>query len=62
MPAVHPEHLVLASLHKDRVTVSDIFRIEDMCYAQIEQNDLYNIRNDAKLRAVYSSRSYDEFK
>lgn len=61
MPA-DDHHLVLGSLHKDRVTPADIFRVEDMCYAQVDQNDLYNIRNDAKLRAVYTSRSYDEFK
>lgn len=62
MPYVQSEDLVLASLHKDRITVSDIARIEDMCYAQVAQDDLYTVRNDAKLRAVYTSRSYEEFK
>lgn len=62
MPAVQPEQLVLASLNKDRITAEDIRRTEDMCYASVMRNDLYSIRNDAKLRAVYSTSSYEEFK
>lgn len=57
------DDLALAGLSKNgTVTTADIRRIEEMCYEQLRQGDLYAVRNDAKLRAVYSSGSYDEFK
>lgn len=54
--------LVLASLNRDTITPADIRRIESMCYEQVRQDDLYHVRNDAKLRAVYTSSNYEEFK
>lgn len=45
-----------------KITISDILRIEKLCYENVQADDLYSIRNDAKLRAVGSTKSYEEFK
>lgn len=45
-----------------QITISDILRIEKLCHENVEADDLYSIRNDAKLRAVGSTKSYEEFK
>lgn len=52
----------MSCLNKDKITVSDILYIQNLCYENIHTEDMYNIRNDAKLRAIYSTKSYDEFK
>lgn len=56
------DDLVLAGLSKTGVTPADIGRVEQMCYAYLYQDELYNVRNEAKKRAVYTSGSYEEFK
>lgn len=58
----HYDDLVLAGLSKTGVTPADIGRVEQMCYEQLYQDDLYNVRNEAKKRAVYTSGNYEEFK
>ncbi|EDS27434.1 conserved hypothetical protein [Culex quinquefasciatus] len=44
------------------ISAADIKRLEAQCLEQIQGDELYHLRNDAKLRAVYSSKNYDEFK
>lgn len=57
------DELALAGLSRNgTITTADIRRIEALCMEQLRQGDLYAVRNDAKLRAVYSSSNYDEFK
>lgn len=53
---------VCAHLNRQKLTVEDICRVEQFCYAQIEKCNLYALRNDAKLRAVSTTRTYEEFK
>lgn len=62
MPGKEPLDLCFAGLNKHIVTASDILQIEKLCYENVRKDDLYSIRNDAKLRAIYSSTSYDEFR
>lgn len=45
-----------------RITVEELQRLQESCLERIRKDQLYTIRNDAKLRAVYTSQSYDEFK
>lgn len=45
-----------------KITIEDLKRLQKTCLERIRKDQLYNIRNDAKLRAVYTSQSYDEFK
>lgn len=51
-----------SGLNKDKITINDINRLQELCLQSIKNDELYELRNDAKLRAVYSSKSYDEFK
>ncbi|XP_055551273.1 uncharacterized protein LOC129733774 [Wyeomyia smithii] len=44
------------------ISVADIKRLENQCLERLQSDELYQLRNDAKLRAVYSSKNYDEFK
>ncbi|XP_050076021.1 coiled-coil domain-containing protein 103 [Anopheles maculipalpis] len=44
------------------ITRGDILALEVRCLEQIREDTLYEIRNDAKLRAVLTSKNYDEFK
>ncbi|XP_058811614.1 uncharacterized protein LOC131676545 [Topomyia yanbarensis] len=44
------------------ISTSDIKRLEAQCLENIKYDELYQLRNDAKLRAVYTSKNYDEFK
>lgn len=46
----------------DKITISDILRIEKLCHENVQADDLYSVRNDAKLRAVGSTKNYEEFK
>lgn len=43
--------------HLDNISI-----IYDKLRAEIEEDKLYWLRNDAKFRAVHSSKNYDEFK
>lgn len=57
-----PLDICFAGLNKQKVTPSDIQQIEKFCYENVRKDDLYSVRNDAKIRAVYSAQSYDEFR
>lgn len=46
----------------DQITQKEIKHLTEECLTKIKSDDLYRIRNDAKLRAVNSTKSYDEFK
>ena len=46
----------------DRITVQEIRKLTETCLSNIKSDELYRLRNDAKLRAVNNSKSYDEFK
>lgn len=49
-------------LGKRKLTIGDILQVEQFCYGQIEESNLYELRNGAKLRAVKTSKTYEEFK
>ncbi|CAG9808642.1 unnamed protein product [Chironomus riparius] len=46
----------------DQITVKEIQKLTEACLNNLKSDELYRLRNDAKLRAVNSSKSYDEFK
>lgn len=46
----------------ERITVDELKNLEKECLARVQSDHLYSLRNDAKLRAVNSSKTYDEFK
>lgn len=52
----------LARLNKNKLTVDDILMVEQYCYGLVREENLYNLQNYAKLRAVTSTKTYDEFK
>ncbi|XP_055321324.1 coiled-coil domain-containing protein 103 [Sitodiplosis mosellana] len=49
-------------LNKTRLTADDIRQVEHFCYDLVKANTLSQLQNDAKLRAVNSTKTYDEFK
>lgn len=57
---MNDSHLV--GLNKETITPSDISRLQEIFYENVQLEELYKVRNDAKLRAVLSTKSYDEFK
>lgn len=48
--------------NSNKITINDILAVENLCMENISNGDLYKLRNDAKIRAVTTSSSYDEFK
>ena len=46
----------------EKTTPEDLLKLTEECYERLRAGELYNLRNDAKLRAVYNTQSYDEFK
>jgi Dynein attachment factor N-terminus len=46
----------------DRITEKEIKQLTEECLNKVKSDNLYMIRNEAKLRAVNSTKSYDEFK
>lgn len=46
----------------DKITVKEIKQLTQDCLNKIKSDDLYRVRNDAKIRAVNTTKSYDEFK
>ncbi|XP_062557525.1 coiled-coil domain-containing protein 103 [Armigeres subalbatus] len=44
------------------ISAKDIKKLETECLDKIQGDELYHIRNDAKLRAVYAAKNYDEFR
>lgn len=49
-------------LNKTHLTADDIRRVENFCYDLVKASELSKLQNDAKLRAVNSTKTYDEFK
>lgn len=49
-------------LNKARLIIDDIRQVEHFCYDLVRNNELNQLQNDAKLRAVNSTKTYDEFK
>lgn len=45
-----------------RLTVAEINRVRDESLEKIRRDHLYQVRNSAKLRAVKTSTTYEEFK
>ena len=46
----------------EKLDEGKIRAIEKNCLEMVKQEQLYLVRNDAKLRAVQTSKTYDEFK
>ncbi|XP_070069319.1 uncharacterized protein [Drosophila takahashii] len=44
-----------------KITSEELIRLRESCLQCIRDGELYELRNDAKLRAVYSTKSYEEF-
>lgn len=51
-----------AGLNKESITLSDINRLQELFYENVQLEELHKVRNDAKLRAVQSTKTYDDFK
>lgn len=51
-----------ASNQNKKVDIEDLLKLKEECLNRIKDEELYLIRNDAKIRAVYTSQNYDEFK
>lgn len=50
------------NLDKSHLTAADIQSVESFCHNLIKANELNKLQNDAKLRAINSTKTYDEFK
>lgn len=50
------------NLNKSHLTAHDIQCVESFCQNLIKTNELNKLQNDAKLRAINSTKTYDEFK
>lgn len=48
--------------NKNQLTTNDILIVQNYCFDKVKADDLYDLRNDAKLRAVTSTKTYEEFK
>uniref|UniRef100_A0AAG5D102 Dynein attachment factor N-terminal domain-containing protein n=1 Tax=Anopheles atroparvus TaxID=41427 RepID=A0AAG5D102_ANOAO len=46
----------------EKISRDDIVALERRCLEQIQEDVLYAVRNDAKLRAVATTKNYEEFK
>lgn len=51
-----------ARLNRHHITNEDISQVEQFCRNLNRSSQLYDLRNEAKFRAVKSSKTYDEFK
>lgn len=52
----------LVGLNKETITSDDINRLQGIFYENVQYEELYKVRNDAKLRAVLTTKTYDDFK
>lgn len=53
---------LLPKTMNNKITEQEIKHLAMDCLKKIKSDDLYKIRNDAKLRVVNSTKSYNEFK
>ncbi|EDW10693.1 hypothetical protein AWZ03_009644 [Drosophila navojoa] len=44
------------------ITPEELHRLADDCLELLRKEELHNLRNDAKLRAVTNTETYEEFK
>lgn len=44
------------------LTFNDILSVQQFCHDHVRCNEFYKLQNDAKLRAVISSKTYKEFR
>lgn len=49
-------------LNNSSLTTHDIQCVESFCHNLIQVNELKKLQNDAKLRAINTTKTYDEFK
>ncbi|XP_065370521.1 coiled-coil domain-containing protein 103 [Calliphora vicina] len=45
-----------------KITAEELQYLEEMCLETLKSGELHTLRNEAKLRAVNNTKSYDEFK
>lgn len=50
------------SQSSNRMSLTELNNLQSACLSKIQQDELYDVRNSAKLRAVTSTKTYDEFK
>ncbi|CAD7012598.1 unnamed protein product [Ceratitis capitata] len=46
----------------DKITPEELLKLRANCMERLRAAELYELRNDAKLRAVNSTQTYEEFK
>lgn len=46
----------------DKITPEELMNLGTECMERLREAKLYELRNDAKLRAVNTTQTYDEFK
>lgn len=44
------------------ITINDINKLNEQCQLNINNDKLYQLQNNAKLRAITTTKSYQEFK
>lgn len=44
------------------ITKEEILRLQETCMENVKAEQLYKLRNEAKLRASTTSQTYEEFK
>lgn len=47
---------------KEKITAEELQRLQEICLDTLKSGELHTLRNDAKLRAVTTTKSYEEFK
>lgn len=45
-----------------KITAEELQKLQEICLQTLKSGELHGLRNDAKLRAVNTTKSYDEFK
>lgn len=45
-----------------KITTEELLQLREQCLQSLRNDELYYLRNDAKLRAVTNTQSYEEFK
>lgn len=45
-----------------KITPEELQELQEICMETLKSGELRTLRNDAKLRAVNTTQSYDEFK
>ncbi|TMW50316.1 hypothetical protein DOY81_004593 [Sarcophaga bullata] len=45
-----------------KITAEELQKLQEICLQTLKSGELHTLRNDAKLRAVNTTKSYDEFK